>query len=142
MRAGFGLVAILVTLGVIIVIWSSYTLPAAKQAIQTKKKVEEQFSMNTPDGMAEAQASIVLDDAQKGGRFNGLQVTSVVTGGPMNKVFGLLAGDEIVAIGGMRLKDPPYNDPEMARATLYEAKLRQQPLTVLRNGEEIQLMAH
>ena len=58
----------------------------------------------------------------------------------MNKVFGLLAGDEIVAIGGMRLKDPPYNDPEMARATLYEAKLRQQPLTVLRNGEEIQLM--
>ena len=47
-------------------IWSSYTLPAAKQAIQTKKKVEEQFSMNTPDGMAKAQASIVLDDSQKG----------------------------------------------------------------------------
>jgi C-terminal processing protease CtpA/Prc len=142
MRAGFGLVAILVTLGVIIMIMHTYTLPAAKQAIQTRKKVEEQFSMNTPEGMADAQASIVLDDATRGGRFNGLQVTSVVTGGPMNKVFGLLAGDQIVAIGGQKLRDPPYNDPEMARATLYEAKLRQQPLTVIRNGEEIQLIAH
>jgi C-terminal processing protease CtpA/Prc len=142
MRAGFGLVAILVTLGVIIMIMHTYTLPAAKQAIQTKKKVEEQFSMNTPEGMADAQASIVLDDATRGSRFNGLQVTSVVTGGPMNKVFGLIAGDQIVAIGGQKLRDPPYNDPEMARAMLYEAKLRQQPLTVIRNGEEIQLIAH
>ena len=141
MRAGFGLVAILVTLGVIIMIMHTYTLPAAKQAIQTRKKVEEQFSMNTPEGMADAQASIVLDDATKGSRFNGLQVTSVVTGGPMNKVFGLLAGDQIVAIGGQKLRDPPYNDPEMARAMLYEAKLRQQPLTVVRNGQEIQLVA-
>ena len=142
MRAGFGLVAILVTLGVIIMIMHTYTLPAAKQAIQTRKKVEEQFSMNTPEGMADAQASIVLDDATKGSRFNGLQVTSVVTGGPINKVFDLMAGDQIVAIGGPKLRDPPYNDPEMARAMLYEAKLRQQPLTVIRNGEEIELVAH
>jgi C-terminal processing protease CtpA/Prc len=141
MRAGFGLVAILVTLGVIIMIMHAYTLPAAQQAVQTKKKVEEQFGMNTPEGMADAQASIVLDDATRGSRFNGLQVTSVVTGGPMNKTFGLLAGDEIVAIGGQRLRDAPYNDPEMARAMLYEAKLRQQPLTVMRNGQEIQLVA-
>jgi C-terminal processing protease CtpA/Prc len=142
MRAGFGLVAILVTLGVIIMIMHTYTLPAAKQAIQTKKKVEEQFSMNTPEGMADAQASIVLDDATRGNKFTGLQVTSVITGGPMNKVFGLVAGDQIVAIGGQRLRDAPYNDPELARAMLYEAKLRQQPLTVVRNGEEIQLVAH
>ena len=142
MRAGFGLVAILVTLGVIIWFMHVYELPAIKQAVQTKKKVEEQFSMNTPEGMADAQASIVLDDATKGSRFNGLQVTSVVTGGPMNKVFGLMAGDQIVAIGGQKLRDPPYNDPEMACAMLYEAKLRQQPLTVIRNGEEIELVAH
>jgi C-terminal processing protease CtpA/Prc len=139
MRAGFGLVAILVTLGVIIVIWSNYTLPVAKQAIQTKKKVEEQFSMNTPEGYADAQASITLDDAMRGTKFDGLTVTAIVPGGAMNKTFGLLAGDQIVAIGGQRLRDPPYDDPEMARATLFEAKLRQQALTVVRNGQEIQL---
>jgi C-terminal processing protease CtpA/Prc len=140
MRAGFGLVAVLVTLGVIIVIMSTYTLPAAKQAVQTKKKVEEQFGQNTPEGMADAQASITLDDAVRGSKFDGLQVTTIVPGGSMNKTFGLLAGDQIIAIGGQRLRDPPYNDPEMARAMLFEAKLRQQPLTVLRNGQEIQLI--
>jgi C-terminal processing protease CtpA/Prc len=139
MRAGFGLVAILVTLGVIIVIWSNYTLPVAKQAIQTKKKVEEQFSMNTPEGYADAQASITLTDAMRGTKFDGLTVTAIVPGGAMNKTFGLLPGDQIVAIGGQRLRDPPYDDPEMARATLFEAKLRQQALTVVRNGQEIQL---
>jgi C-terminal processing protease CtpA/Prc len=142
MRAGFGLVAILVTLGVIIVIWSNYTLPVAKQAIQTKKKVEEQFSMNTPEGYADAQASITLDDATRGTKFDGLTVTAIVPGGAMSKTFGLLAGDQIVAIGGQRLRDPPYDDPEMARATLFEAKLRQQALTVVRNGQEIQLPPH
>jgi C-terminal processing protease CtpA/Prc len=140
MRAGFGLVAILVTLGVIIVIMHTYTLPAAKQAVQTKKKVEEQFGMNTPQGYADAQASITLDDAMRGSRFDGLQVTAIVMGGPMNKAFGLMPGDQITAIGGQRLRDPPYNDPEMARATLFEAKLRQQPLTILRGGQEIQLV--
>jgi C-terminal processing protease CtpA/Prc len=111
----------------------------AKQAIQTKKKVEEQFSMNTPEGYADAQASITLDDAMRGTKFDGLTVTAIVPGGAMNKTFGLLPGDQIVAIGGQRLRDPPYDDPEMARATLFEAKLRQQALTVVRNGQEIQL---
>src|SRR3954449_13149156 len=102
MRAGFGLVAILVTLGVIIMIMHTYTLPAAKQAVQTKKKVEEQFSMNTPEGYADAQASITLDDATRGTKFDGLNVTAIVPGGAMSKAFGLMAGDQIIAIGGQR----------------------------------------
>ena len=137
MRMAFGLVGILVTLGVIIMIMHSYTLPAAQQAIQTKKKVESQFGSNSPEGMAAAQASIVLDEDTKGGHFRGLIVKSVTPGGPMQTDFGLMNGDEITAIGGMRLRD--NNDAELSRAQLFEAKMRRQPLTVLRNGAEIQL---
>jgi len=137
MRMAFGLVGILVTLGVIIMIMHSYTLPAAKQAIQTKKKVESQFGSNSPEGMAAAQASIVLDDDVKGSQFRGLIVKSVTPGGPMQTDFGLMNGDEITAIGGMRLRD--NNDAELSRAQLFEAKMRRQPLTVMRNGTEIQL---
>ncbi|HEY7115657.1 MAG TPA: hypothetical protein VH475_03665 [Tepidisphaeraceae bacterium] len=139
MRYGFGLVGVLVTLGVIIWFMHVYELPATSQALKTKKKIEEQFSMNTPDGLAEAQASITLDDAMRGSRFEGLLVKGIVIGGPMSKTFGLLPGDQIVAIGGQRLRDTPWNDPEFARATLFEAKLRQQALTVLRGGQEIEL---
>ena len=138
MRAGCGLVSILVTLGVIVVIMRTYTLPSAQQAISTKKKVEEQFSMNSPEGYADAQASITLDDENRGSSFIGLNVTAIVPGGAMSKTFGLMAGDRIVAIGGMRLRD--LNDPDLARAQLFEAKLRQQALTVVRNGQEIQLV--
>jgi len=137
MRMAFGLVGVLVTLGVIIMFMHSYELPAAQKAIQTKKKVESQFGSNTAEGYADAQASIVLDDAQRGGRFQGLDVKSVVPGGSMAKDFGLATGDTIVAIGGQRLRD--INDGEMARAMLFEAKMRRQPLTVTRGGADVEL---
>jgi S1-C subfamily serine protease len=133
----FGLVGILVTLGVIIMIMHSYTLPAAQKAIQTRKKVESQFGSNTPEGMADATASIDLDDDINGGQFRGLLVKKVTPGGSMQKDFGLMTGDEITAIGGMRLRD--NNDAELSRAQLFEAKMRRQPLTVMRNGAELQL---
>jgi S1-C subfamily serine protease len=139
MRMAFGLVGVLVTLGVIIMIMSKYELPAAQQAIKTKQRVESQFGSNSPEGLADAQASIVLDDVVKGGHFHGLLVKSVTPGGPMARDFGLAAGDTITAIGGMRLRD--NDDPELARAQLFEAKMRRQPLSVLRASAEIELKA-
>jgi len=137
MRMAFGLVGLLVTLGVIIMIMHTYTLPAAQQAIKTKQRVESQFGSNTPEGMEDAKNSIVLDDVTRGGHFTGLLVKSVTPGGPMATDFGLAAGDTITAIGGMRLRD--NDDPELARAQLFEAKMRRQPLTVTRAGADLQL---
>ncbi len=137
MRMAFGLVGVLVTLGVIIMIMHSYTLPAAKQAISAKQRVEKQFGSNTAEGMEDAKNSIVLDDVTRGGHFTGLLVKSVTPGGPMATDFGLAGGDVITAIGGMRLRD--NDDPELARAQLFEAKMRRQPLTVTRATAELQL---
>ena len=48
MRAMFGLVSLLVTIGVIVMIMHYYTLPAVQQQTQIKKQVEEKFESNTP----------------------------------------------------------------------------------------------
>jgi membrane-associated protease RseP (regulator of RpoE activity) len=53
--------------------------------------------------------------------------------------FGFMAGDQITAIGGFKTRD--MNDSEDARNALFEAKLRQSPVTVLRNGNEMQITA-
>lgn len=138
MRMAFGLVGILVTLGVIIMFMHVYELPAAKQAITVKKKVEAWGESNTAEGMADAKASIVLEEVTTGGKFNGFLVKSIVPGGPMARDFGLAAGDTIVAIGGIRMRD--FNDPELSNAELFgEAKLYNRPLTVIRGGSEIEL---
>lgn len=138
MRAMFGLVAILVTLGVIIWFMHVYELPAIKAAGQAKKQVEEKFSMNTSEGLADAKASIALDPVGVDrNKFEGFFVKGIVPGGAMWNTFGLMPGDRIVAIGGQRCKD--LNDAEMAEDMLFEAKLRQWPLTVVRGNQEIQL---
>jgi hypothetical protein len=137
----FGLVAILVTLGVIIWFMHVYELPAIQTAVQTKKKVEDRFSMNTADGLEDAKASIAFDAlGQDKNRLDGFLVKSIVPGGAMSATFGLMPGDTITAIGGQRLRD--INDAEMAEAWLFEAKVRQWPLTVVRGGQEIQLPPH
>jgi C-terminal processing protease CtpA/Prc len=137
MRMAFGLVGVLVVLGVIIIFMHVYELPAAQKAIQAKKKVEAQFESNTAEGLADAQASINLDDIERGGHFYGLGVKSVIPGGPMQVDFGLAPGDTIIAIGGVSVRD--NNDPDLARAQLFEAKMRRQPLTVERGGLAVEL---
>src|SRR5437764_12698498 len=133
----FGLVGLLVTLGVIIMIFHYIEAPTIKQAVQTKKKVEAQFESNTSEGLADAQASINLDDIERGGHFYGLNVKSIVPGGPMQVDFGLAPGDTIIAIGGVSVRD--NNDPDLARAPLFEANVRRQPLTVERGGLPVEL---
>jgi hypothetical protein len=134
----FGLVAILVTLGVIIWFMHVYELPAIKAAGQAKRQVEDRFSMNTSEGLEDARASIVLDPmGLDKNRFEGFFVKGIVPGGAMSNTFGLMPGDQIVAIGGQRCRD--VADPEMAEAWLFEAKVRQWPLTVVRGNQEIQL---
>jgi hypothetical protein len=136
MRMAFGLVGILVTLGVIVMIMNQYSLPVARQAIDARNKAEEQFGGNTRQGLQDAQDSIVLDDVEKNGRFDSLLVRSAVAGGPMAGHFGLQAGDSIVAIGPLRTRDITGDE---ARAYLFDAKTRAQSVTVVRNGEQLDL---
>lgn len=140
MRMAFGLVGLLVTCGVIAMIMSQYTLPAAKQAISVQNQAQKQFGSNTPEGLRAVEESIELDSATNpSGKFLGLKVVKIAGGGPMAVDFGLQQGDVITAIGDQRLRD--INDFDLAKAMLQEAKLRKQALTVDRGGQSVELRA-
>jgi hypothetical protein len=138
MRVMFGLVSLLVTIGVIVMIMHYYTLPAVQQQTQIKKQVEEKFESNTPSGYRAQQDSIdLVESLNAAGRFEGLKVNKIVPGGALQSYFGLVAGDVIVGIGEIQFAPP--TDFEMARDMLFEAKLRQKDLTVVRGGKTIVL---
>jgi hypothetical protein len=141
MRMAFGLVGLLVTLGVIVMIMHTYTLPATKKAIQTRKQVEEDLGGLTRAGMQEARDSITLDPQMAGNRFKGLLVKGIVAGGPMQTRYGLLPGDVIVGAKGMRLADVSNDDPAMAEDQVFESNGMKLPLTVVRGGQEMTLEA-
>ena len=138
MRVMFGLVSLLVTIGVIIMIMHYFTLPAIQQQTQIKRHVEEKFESNTPSGYKAQQASIdLVESMNAAGRFEGLRVKSIVPGGALQSYFGLMAGDVIVGVGEMRFAPP--TDFDDAKAMLLEAKLRMQDLTVNRGGQTLVL---
>jgi hypothetical protein len=141
MRMAFGLVGLLVTIGVIAWIMHVYTLPATKKALQTKQRVEEDLGGLTSSGMEDAKASIALSPVMSGSRLKGLQVTSIVPGGPMQARYGLMAGDLIVGAKGQMLDLIAGTDPEMAEIQVFESNGMKLPLIVVRGGKQITLEA-
>src|SRR5882672_9714150 len=122
MRMAFGLVGLLVTLGIIILIFHYIEAPSLKVAGQTNKKVQDWAGTNNGnEGLAETKASIDLDEVNSGGNFNGFLVKSITPGGPMALSFDLKAGDTIIAIGGIRMRD--NKDPDLSLAQLFDAKV-------------------
>jgi competence protein ComGC len=139
MRAAFGLIGILVTLGVIVAIWYFISLPNIKQARQTQKKVEATLGALTSSGIQESKDSISLDARTRGGRFNGLIVKGIAPGGAMQVNYGLMTGDVIVGVHGNTFDAIANGDSDMAEALVWEARGRQQILMVERNGKKIDL---
>jgi len=138
MRGIFGLVSLLVCVAIILMLFHTYSLPVAKKG----KKVEDNVKQltgrsqdNTP-----AERSIKLDPEPDSGPLKDMIVTEVTPGGAMDKYYGLEVGDKITAINGNDLQLLSNNDFEMAKAQLVQEGFEKQaPITVLRNGQTIQL---
>jgi hypothetical protein len=139
MRIAFGLVGILVTLGVIIMIMSFIELPAIKQARQTQKKTEQTLGALTSSGIQDSKDSIVLDPLTKGSRFDSLIVRSIVPGGAMQVNYGLMTNDVIIGVNGMTFDTVANGDSELAESLIWEARGKQQKLMVVRNGRKLDL---
>jgi hypothetical protein len=140
----FGLAGLLITLGVIIMIMSMY-LTKSQTDIAVGNKAREQVKQiggYSQDG-TRASDSFSVAPMTVGGKLDNLLVTSVTTGGAMDSYYGLKKDDAIIAIsrGGsmMGVRDVPMNDEELARAWVIEAYQSQQPIRVVRNGQELQL---
>src|SRR2546423_348138 len=98
MRMAFGLIGVLVTIGVVVWLMSAFYLPHTQTVLKAQKDITpqvEQISGHTRDGV-KASDTITLDGENSGGRFNSVVVTSIVPGGAMQSYFGLQKGDSII----------------------------------------------
>ena len=133
MRAGIGLIGLLVGVAVMLWLFSVIELPKARVGKQVQTQAR-QMSGRGEDEIS-AMDSFKVDPAFSGSKFTGLIVTDVTRGGAMHSYFGLARGDRITALDGMRLNDLANGDDELAHALVAEAFQRRQKLTIVRNGQ-------
>src|SRR4051794_17597416 len=106
MRMAFGLVGILVAIGVVVWIMSVFYLPNVQQAVKTQNRIRpqvEQMAGHTSDG-EKASDTIKVDAESSAGRMTSLIVTDVKAGGAMQNYFGVQKGDSIIEIGPQPVK--------------------------------------
>jgi hypothetical protein len=135
MRMAFGLVSVLVVLGIVLIWFKNTQIPVIEKGQETRKEAQ-QISGRGPDEKP-ASESVKLDTRMKNGQIESLLVTDVTPGGAMEQYFGLQKGDEIVKVGEFDVRGHPLGDG--VNTAVFEAAQRQQPLVVLRNGQRVTL---
>ena len=141
MRIAFGLIGLLVTVGVIVMIMST-VLEKEQTVISAGEKAREEVTQigGYGEDMTPAANSATIEQQQSdAGKLESLVVKDVVTGGALEKHFGLKAGDVIIEVNGMKVRETPGNDPELSKAWLIEAYQKKQPIVVVRNNKRLTL---
>jgi len=142
MRAVFGLAGLLITLGIIVWILKAAILPYNQTVIKEGNKAKEQAALiagrDLETGLTN-QKSITLNEEMHAGHLQSILVTDIIPNGPMAKNFGLLRNDSIVLINDTKVRDISNDDPELAKAWIYEASQRMWTLTVIRDGQQLTL---
>lgn len=143
MRIAFGLVGLLIAVGIIVYIMASPgglldqisgTQSAAGQARQNVSQV----AGLSRDDQTPAALSAKLEPQMGASKIDSILVTDLKAGGAYEKFWGLRRFDSIVAIGPLSVRDFIQSD-EDADAFVLDAYQRQQPLTVVRNGQRLTL---
>src|SRR5690606_31908885 len=125
MKFGFGLVGLLVVIGIIAFLWGpggSHPADTARTGMEAQKKVRQLSGEG--DGGMRVTDSAALEPQLRNGKVDSLLVKTVAAGGPMQQYFGLQVGDQIVEIGARGVgvqKVSDFNDAGMAEASAYEA---------------------
>ncbi len=137
MRGAFGLVSLLVAVGIMLYLFAKYDIPIAREGQKTTEQVQ-QISGRGPDGVPVSQ-SIVLEPQERSGKLVSVVVTSLTPGGPMEKYYGLRPNDQITQVNGIGLDILAGTDVQQAKNFVAEAYQRSQPLLVVRDGQQITL---
>src|SRR2546421_2579825 len=137
MRAAFGLVGILITLGVIIWIMTKTELPQMQQAATIQKEVTPQVNQiagNSASGNMRFNESLKVELQQSGGKSNSILVTDVDGAGPAAGYYTLKRGDSIVEVGNLGpVRDSnTITSSDDAMVFVMDAYQHQQPLIVVR----------
>ena len=140
MRAGFGLVGLLITIGVIVWLMNT-TLTHDKAAMESGRKATEtvnQISGRSQDGSMRFSESLEIDIIRTGGKVNNILVVDLKEGGPADTFYGLKKDDCIIELGPLSVRDQ-ITSKEEARDFLSDAYQRSQPIVVVRREQKITL---
>jgi C-terminal processing protease CtpA/Prc len=137
MRMAFGLVSVLVTIGVIALVMNQQS-KSIGTAMKAKQDLEEKgVGTLNREFLTEVQGS--LSAYPPSGKFKSLMVDKAPAGGGLATHFGLQPGDQIVAVAGNTFDATAMGDAEMAILQVFEARGRKQTLTVKRGGQTLEL---
>jgi hypothetical protein len=138
MKAGFGLVALLIVMAIIFTLWTKHTATVVEQSKPAVQQAQ-QWAGQDDTGM-KAKDSIVLDPVEQNGKLRYVLVDEITAGGPMEKYFGLKRNDSVIKV--IR-RGTPFEVKEMdaneAKELIVGAYSEQGKLVILRGGEQIEL---
>ena len=138
MRGIFGLVSLLVVVAIMALMFKTYSIPVIKRGKKTQDQAR-QLSGRSQDNTP-AERSIKLNPEPDLGPLKDMVVLEVTPGGAMDKYYGLQVGDKITAINGNDIRSFSNDDFEMAKAQLVQEGFEKSaPITIIRNGETMQL---
>ena len=140
MRAGIGLVSILMVVGIILMVAFSGPhggyVPTVINAGNSGQQQAGQISGHDENGTPVSDTIALTEQDSSDGQLRGLTVKNVLPTSPMVTSYGLMIGDEITEIGGLALRDN-FSDPELAKDEVYEAYSQNKSLTILRAGQQL-----
>src|SRR3954453_17686605 len=146
MRAAFGLVGILITLGVIIWIMAAPggELQQAQTAINVQKQVTPQVNQiagRSGSGDMRFNESAKFELQTAGGKPSNILVLEVDPAGPAAQYYGLVRGDTITEVGqlGPVRDSNAITSSDDAMVFVMDAYQHQQPITVIRDGQKVVL---
>ncbi len=139
MRAGVGLVGLLVAVGLMMYLFAQTQIPIAKEGKEAQDSVRQTSGHGDDGESAESSFTTDADYGGGGAKLKALVVTNVTTGGAMQTYYGLLPGDRIVGVNGSKVNDVSNGDDGLAKALVAEAFQKRQTLTVDRAGQSVTL---
>lgn len=143
MRGMFGLVGLLVTAGVLVLIFVNIEGPTLRKGKQTQDQAQ-QISGRGQDGRS-AMDSFKVEPQHQGSQLKALLVTDVTPGGAVEEFYGLKKGDLITSIttqaGLQKVGEAANDDPGMAKINVQQAFQGSLPIVVTRGGQQITLPA-
>lgn len=136
MRAAFGLVSLLVVVAIILILFSMYSIPAAKRG-KVAQNQARQIAGRDEDN-APVTDAVTLDAQDRNGRMEGAVVTSIVPNSALQQRYGLQNGDVILEMGPLSVKTNMSSASE-AKDFLLDAYQKSQPVVVMRGSERLTL---
>lgn len=141
MRAGIGLLGLLIVAAIIFYLsFGTKNHPGYDATVLEKGRTAQQqaaqIAGRTEDSTPIAD-TITMEEVDLGGQFRRLKVTSIMPGTPMETIYGLKVGDEIIKADDMGVAD--NNDAGLGKTLVASGYQHNKPIVVMRNDQELTL---